>query len=291
MLRTAFAVFFAIAAFAADLELRVMTFNVRNEGDRGANAWSNRRPLLAEVIESFRPDVVGMQESSGDNQLKELDSAVPGLRLVQIEGQGQGRRNSILYRTARLKVHSAGIFWYSDTPGEFSKHWGNTYPRSCTWVRFIDTQSGRAFYHFNTHFDHESENSRRRSAEMLTKRIAERTSKDVFIVTGDFNSGEATAVQKYLRGGTMQHIEGGTPARGNPAPLTDTFRVDQPQATEVGTSHPFNGKTSGIKIDYIFAHGHFEVVSAAIVTTSRDGLYPSDHFPVTAVLRYFDPCE
>ena len=41
----------SIAALAAaqtkELELRVMTFNARNEGDRGRNAWVNRRPLVA----------------------------------------------------------------------------------------------------------------------------------------------------------------------------------------------------------------------------------------------------
>jgi endonuclease/exonuclease/phosphatase family metal-dependent hydrolase len=269
------------------LELRVMTFNVRNESqDTGANAWAKRRPLVAQVIGSFKPDVVGMQESSGDNQLRDLDSSLEGLRLVNIEGQGQGRRNSILYRAGRFDVSSAGIFWYSNTPDTFSTHWGNSYPRSCTWVRFVEKGSGRAFYHFNTHLDHISENSRLRSIQMLTSRIASRKNKDPFVVTGDFNSHESSAVVKYLKGGTVQDVDA-VEIPGNPVPFVDSFRVARPDATDVGTSHPFSGKTSGRKIDYVFAQGSFQVLSADIVTTNDNGFYPSDHFPVTAVLRFF----
>lgn len=264
---------------------------MRNESqDTGPNAWANRRPVVAQVLTSFEPDLVGLQESSGDNQLRDLDSAVPGLRLLQIEEQGQGRRNSILYRTERFSVHSAGIFWYSNTPEVFSTHWGNSYPRSCTWARFVHKQSERSFYHFNTHLDHISENSRLRSIEMLTRRISERKYKDPFLVTGDFNSPEGSAVVKYLKGGTIQSVDN-TPVPPNPAPLVDTFRIAQPEATDVGTSHPFNGKTTGGKIDYVFAHGHFQVVSAEIVRANREGLYPSDHFPVTLVVRYFGGCD
>jgi endonuclease/exonuclease/phosphatase family metal-dependent hydrolase len=264
-----------------------MTFNVRNESqDTGANAWAKRRPLVAQVINSFNPDVVGLQESSGDNQLRELDSLSPGLRLVIVQDQGQGRRNSILYRTGRFAVNAAGIFWYSNTPDVFSTHWGNSYPRSCTWVRFIEKGTGRAFYHFNTHLDHESENSRLRSIQMLTTRIAARKHRDPFMVTGDFNSHESSAVLRYLRGGAIQDVDG-VEMPANPVPLVESFRVARPDATDVGTSHPFNGKTSGRKIDYVFTHGSFQVQSAEIVTTNDNGFYPSDHFPVTAVLRLF----
>ena len=43
--------------------------------------------------------------------------------------------------------------------------------------------------------------------------------------------------------------------------------------------------TTGPKIDYILVPPGAEVIDAAIVRTSRDGRYPSDHFPVTATVR------
>jgi endonuclease/exonuclease/phosphatase family metal-dependent hydrolase len=41
----------------------------------------------------------------------------------------------------------------------------------------------------------------------------------------------------------------------------------------------------GPKIDYVFVRPETDVLSAEIVRTSRDGRYPSDHFPVTARIR------
>ena len=66
----------------------------------------------------------------------------------------------------------------------------------------------------------------------------------------------------------------------------DTFRVAHPSAAPVGTFTGFKfGQVSGEKIDHIFASAEWEVVEAAIVRTDRNQRYPSDHFPVTAVLR------
>ena len=273
------------------MELRVMTFNVRNEHqDTDQNAWVNRRSMVADVLRTLQPDVVGLQESSGDIQLAELDKAVPGLRLLTIDGQDQGRRNSILYRTDRFTVDSAGIFWYSDTPEVFSTHWGNSYPRSCTWARFVEAETGGGFYHFNTHLDHKSENSRRNSIQMLTKRIAGRSHKEPFVVTGDFNSGEDSVVVNYLKGGQIVDLKD-APILPNPVPLVDSFRAYHPDAHSVGTGHGFAGRRTGSKIDYVFISATIKVLEARIITTEEDSRYPSDHFPVTATVRLPDPSD
>jgi len=273
------------------MELQVMTFNVRNEHqDTDQNAWVNRRSMVADMLRTLQPDVVGLQESSGDIQLADLDKAVPGLRLLTIGGQDQGRRNSILYRTDRFTVDSAGIFWYSDTPEVFSTHWGNSYPRSCTWARFVEAETGGGFYHFNTHFDHKSENSRLNSIQMLTKRIAGRSYKEPFVVTGDFNSGEDSVVVNYLKGGQIVDLED-APSPPNLVPLVDSFRAYHPDAHSVGTGHGFTGRRTGSKIDYVFIPATVKVLEARIITTEEDSRYPSDHFPVTATVRLPDPSD
>lgn len=46
-------------------QLKLMTFNVRNlHGDDGTvNSWDNRKDRAVSVINSFGPDIVGMQEA------------------------------------------------------------------------------------------------------------------------------------------------------------------------------------------------------------------------------------
>jgi endonuclease/exonuclease/phosphatase family metal-dependent hydrolase len=71
------------------------------------------------------------------------------------------------------------------------------------------------------------------------------------------------------------------------AEFRDSFRVRQPGATEVGTFNGFKtGQTGGEKIDFVFVEPGTEVLDAAIVRSSREGRYPSDHFPVTARIRF-----
>jgi endonuclease/exonuclease/phosphatase family metal-dependent hydrolase len=69
-------------------------------------------------------------------------------------------------------------------------------------------------------------------------------------------------------------------------PFLDTFRVVRPQEKTVGTFSGFKfGNVEGDKIDYILVQPGTEVMSADIVRFTRDGRYPSDHFPVVARVR------
>ena len=89
------------------------------------------------------------------------------------------------------------------------------------------------------------------------------------ILTGDFNSGEDNrAIQTILTSG-----------------LVDTYRKLHAKRNDEGTFHEFKGKRDGEKIDFIFVSKDFAVKGSDIVHTSYKGLYPSDHFPVTAVVE------
>jgi endonuclease/exonuclease/phosphatase family metal-dependent hydrolase len=252
--------------------LTVMTFNIRygtaNDGD---NHWLKRRDRLFDLLREQQADIVGLQEAL-HGQIEEILAAVPGYDYVGV-GRSDGRRAgeyaAILYRTARLKARRSDTFWFSDTPGVVkSTSWGNQIERICTWAYFEDRE-GPAFYVYNVHLDHLSQPSRERSVALLLERIAARDPKAPAVVTGDFNAGEANpAAQAMLAG------------------FRDSFRLLHPGVAEVGTFNGFKpGQTGGDKIDFVFVEPGTEVLEAAIVRSSLDGRYPSDHFPVTARLR------
>ena len=265
--------------------LTVVTFNIRyGTANDGENHWTRRRAQLFEVLRSEAADLVGLQEALRF-QIDEILAAVPGYGVVGVgrdDGKARGEMSAILFRTARFHVAESGTFWFSDTPEiPGSATWGNRITRISSWARFIDTD-GRGFYHFNLHLDHESQPSRERSTALLLARIgARRVAGEPVIVTGDFNVGE---------GNPALHTLVGAPGRAATAPppaFADTFRVLYPEEREVGTFTGFEyGKTSGEKIDYVLVQPGTEVISAGIVRTSRDGRYPSDHFPVVARVRF-----
>ena len=262
----------------AELVVKVLSFNIRyGTAADGVNAWPHRRHLVFEVIRSGAYDFVGLQEALRF-QLDEIAAAVPGYAEIGVgrtDGRSQGEHSSILFRTDRWTVDQAGTFWLSDTPSvPGSKSWGNHIPRVVTWARFIEKRSGRALFVFNTHFDHQSLPSRIRSAELLTRRIQQRHPADPVIVTGDFNAVETEQTIRRL----LQQRAG--------IRLRDTYRMLHPEpGAEEATFHAFRGVRSGRRIDYVFASEEFDVQRAAIVRTSEAGRYPSDHYPVEAILR------
>ena len=260
--------------------LTVVTFNIRygtaNDGD---NHWTRRREFLFDVVKEQKADLVGLQEALA-SQIDEIVAAVPGYAVVGVgrdDGRAAGEFSAILFRTGRLRVAESGTFWFSDTPTvPGSRSWGNTITRIATWARFID-RDGRGFWHFNLHLDHQSQPSRVRSTELLARRIADRPlSNEPVVVTGDFNVGEDNPAIHHLVGAPG----------GSTGTLVDTFRVLHKDAQEVGTFNGFKfGSTTGPKIDDVLVQPGTEVPAAAIVRTSRDSRYPSDHFPVTATVR------
>lgn len=258
------------------VELRVMTFNIRyGTADDGANAWPGRRTLVGDVITAFGPSVLGVQEALAF-QLEELDALLPGYGRVGVgrdDGMEAGEFSAIFYDRARLEVVSEGTFWFSESPSEpGSTAWGATIPRICSWARFRERASGRTFFVYNNHWDHQAQESRERSAALLLDRIGARVpAGDPVIVTGDFNAGEDNPAFRLLVGDADR--------------LRDTFRLLHASDTVVGTFNGFEGTADGPKIDAILASPEWAVLSSAIDRTEVAGRYPSDHFPVTAVLR------
>jgi len=264
--------------------LRVMSFNIRYDtANDGPNAWRRRREMVFGLLRAERPDVAGLQEVL-HAQFEDLANALPEygrLGVGRDDGKTAGEYAAILYRRERFRVEEQGTFWLSDTPevpGSIS--WGNGCTRVCTWARLFDRQSGRAFYFYNTHLDNVSALSREKGARLIAQRIAARSHRDPFILTGDLNVGENDPPLLFLKG------EGsGQSGAQSPVPMRDTFRVLHPDAADVGTYHAFGGERGGAKIDYILAPAGIQINEAAIPHTQQDGRYPSDHFPVTALIR------
>ncbi len=262
-------------AAAQPQDLRVMSFNIRyGTAQDGQNHWDLRKDFLVETIAEENPDVIGVQEAL-HAQLQFLLEQLPAYAMLGVgrdDGKTAGEYTAILYRKARLSVQDSDTFWFSDTPSVVaSTSWGNKITRICTWARF--TVDGRApLYVYNVHLDHQSQPSRERSAKLLRERIEARQPKAPFVVTGDFNAGESNAAVATMTADGF---------------ALDTFRVLHKDAQPVGTFSGFEAqRVDGEKIDYVFVSPDLTVEEAAIVRTARSGRTPSDHFPVTARVRW-----
>jgi endonuclease/exonuclease/phosphatase family metal-dependent hydrolase len=275
----------ADALGAGELELRIMSFNIRyGSANDGENHWNNRKEMVFDVIRNHPSDFIGLQEALRF-QIDAIRQAHPvygEIGVAREDGIIDGEYSCVLYRTDRFGVGESGTFWFSDTPEVAgSNTWGNACVRICSWARLIETKTGKAFYIFNLHLDHVSQPSREKSAVLLSERIENRRFKEPFVVTGDFNAGENNQVITYLKGQIDVEGPNGSKAK-TPVPMVDTFRVLYPKVKDVRTSHGFRGGKQGNKIDYILVPPGTKVLEAQILYDNVDGRYPSDHYPVTA---------
>jgi endonuclease/exonuclease/phosphatase family metal-dependent hydrolase len=281
----------SLSAFGA--ELTVATFNIRyaSGADRGDRSWSERKAVVVEAIRKMNPDVFGVQEALG-RQMNDLAASLPDYEPFGV-GRDNGKRwgefSAIFYRTERLArdPDEGGTFWYSDTPEKAgSKGWGNEVVRICTWSRLIDKESGKGFYLFNTHWDHQSQPSREKAARLLAQRIEarKRTSEPV-IVTGDFNATETNPGVAYLIGREVELAGGEGPERWK-NPLRSSFLELHPDEPNRRTFNGWQGDKEGQSmIDHILVSPEWLVKRARIEYYQRDGILPSDHYPVVAVIE------
>jgi endonuclease/exonuclease/phosphatase family metal-dependent hydrolase len=270
-------------ADGAELDVRVMSFNIRyGTAADGENRWDVRKEFLAETVQAFAPDLLGTQETLGF-QRDFLAAAMPGygsLGVGRDDGDQSGEMMAIYYREDRFERLEEGHFWLSETPDVVgSKSWDSSLPRMVTWVRLRDRRQEKSppVLFLNTHFDHRGPEARLESARLLRRQTEKLGQGCRVIVTGDFNAGEESAPYQALFG----------EVDGNPSPLVDTYRVvhSEKQHAE-GTFSGFRADaTSGPRIDWIGVTRNWQILSADIDRTARDGRTPSDHFPITAVLR------
>lgn len=261
----------ALALLVA-VPLHVMTFNVRyGTADDGPDRWEVRRPRALEMLKRRHPDLLGVQEALAF-QVDEMAKAggyVP-VGVGRDDGRSAGEFSAILYDPRRLRLLRSDTFWLSPTPSVVaSKGWGNNVVRVCTWAFFRDLGSGREFYHFNTHLDHQSQLSREKGIALILERIAACDPKAPVIVTGDFNVGEKNPVQAQMRAAGFQ----------------DTFRVLHPETEDVVTFNGWRENPTGDKIDYVFIDGKAKATEASIVRDQKDGRWVSDHMPVVATVE------
>lgn len=271
----------SIAAVTRADDLRVMSFNVRyGTASDGENHWDRRKDFLVETVQTFDPDLLGTQETLGFQRdyLAEKLTGYEAIGVGRDAGDERGEMTAVLFRKARFDKHAAGHFWLSETPDvPGSKSWDTSLTRMVTWVKLRDRKATPPIdlYFFNTHFDHRGEVARHESARLIRQQIVTLAGELPTVLTGDFNAGEGSPPYQAL------FVEDG------PGRLVDAYRQKHfEQQPAEGTFSGFVAtQTQGARIDWIACSPQWKVVEAEIDRTAREGRTPSDHFPVTAILR------
>ena len=256
--------------------IKVMSFNIRyGLANDGVNHWNNRRQLALARIHAFAPDLLGLQECRDDAQADFVRSNLPDYHFFGVHRQGPGdtalEMAPLLFRRAAFELLDSGCFWLSETPETSgSRSWDSAYPRTASWARLACRSTGAELTYVNTHFDYIPA-AIAGNARCLRHWLEQISRTTPLIVTGDFNADKESDAYRLLTGDNM---------------LIDAFRVVHPQWKDEATFHAFGRQEERTPIDWILVSGHFRVVNARIDRSREGKLFPSDHYPITAVLDW-----
>jgi len=247
--------------------LTVMSFNIRNNCDKGTESWEMRIVNLVPLVKNADPDLIGFQEVLHPQyldlvqQFAEYDSVGIG----RDDGINEGERAAIFYKKDRFTLLESGDFWLSQTPNKPSFGWDAACIRICTYAKLQDNKTQKIFTHFNTHLDHAGQTAMYEGAKLVREAVLK--SDAPAFITGDFNVREQSEPYKIM-------TQNG---------LADA-KYAAKSSMSYGTFHgykPREDMSSRSPIDYVFfMNGKFEVKSYEVLVNGSEGKYTSDHYPV-----------
>lgn len=246
--------------------LKLMTFNVRLDVDKGCNDFELRKHRIAELINKEKPDAVGFQEAT-NRMREELSDMLEGYYIVGCgrEKTYRGESACVAYRKDKFELLKLDNFWLSATPSVAGSRYGEDQspcPRVTTALLLVEKRDGKPFWLLNTHLDHVGSTARLLAVVQLMQFISEQNAPCVLM--GDFNAGPTS---KEIRAVTQN----------------ETLRlVDVTEAIN-GSFHNFGKMIPMSKIDYIFTNLPCDAEkSYACPDEAKDGTYYSDHLAICA---------
>jgi endonuclease/exonuclease/phosphatase family metal-dependent hydrolase len=276
-----------VALFCCSLSLfaqynasvNVLTYNIRYANpDDAPNTWAARKAKVFNLIQQAEPDVFGLQEAL-KGQVADIETAFKAFTRIGVgrdNGKDSGEYSPIFYKTKKYNLHASGSFWLSQTPSQpGSLGWDAACNRVVTWIHLEDRKTGNEFFVFCTHFDHKGQEARRNSAKLLIDAVDSLSAGLPVIVLGDFNASPVSEPYQLIT----------YPA--NPLHLIDARTIC---AVANGPDYTYTGfkvdAIQGERIDYIFLKGITLVDLYSVNPENNGEYYPSDHLPVSAVLRF-----
>ena len=254
---------------SADGEVRIMSYNVRclSPLDLGKKNWFYRADLIIDCIGNESPNVIGFQEATKWQYDYLCDTLIGFDSVITYRDEAFNSEGCpIFYRTDLYSLIDKGSFWLSETPDVMSKDWDAAHYRICSYVILKDNATEKEFVVFNTHLDHVSDEARINGIGVVLDKIAEFGGLPA-ILMGDLNAEEYTETYRSA---------------------TEFFLDAKYQTEHTMTSCTFQKWGEALDrdcIDYVMVSSTgFTVNSYKVATDTYDGIYTSDHFPLSVSL-------
>ena len=246
-------------------EITVMSYNVlcRVGGEHGLPKRYNG---VVQTILHEKPDSFGLQEAHElwRGPLKRDLRGVYGIACDRGRVFGVHEGTPIFYLKEKFDLVKEGVFWLSERPGVASMGWDAACPRIAGWAVLRDKETGFTYAHFNTHLDHKGQVAMANGARLMADRVNALGLPTV--LTGDLNAGPGSRPMEYLALGGLTDLR---------------FAAAE---SDTGVTHHGYRDCTGV-IDYVYANHYLRGAKQfKVIRDEYDGMWPSDHFAVSATL-------
>ena len=278
---------------------KICNYNIRYYNGSGNSAihWPNRKEKVFEMIRRHEMDVCGIEEIT-KYQSPDFISTLTEYEYVGY-GRDNGKENSagasgeqtgIIYKKDRYVKMDQGRFFLSKTPYKVSKVSNSDFNRLVAWIKLKDRTSGKEFFFFSTHFNHNytavKVQVRTDQAEIAINEVPKIAGDLPYFFAGDFNC-EITepAYEMLSTRWTDAFIAMGDNAIG-------AYVCNEEQQTLYPTQCAWEGNTytglyssddkSPKRIDLVLFDASRAEITSYFADNDDMGLekYPSDHLPV-----------
>lgn len=248
--------------------MQIVTFNIRCDyGQDGNNNFVYRKDLITKKIKEEQPDILCFQEVL-PHVAEWLKTSLTEYYVIGCgrDSKLENEQTCIAYRRDLYNMVKMEVFWLSDTPEIPGSRFINQSecPRTCTVLYLQEIRTAKVFRVYNTHLDHICSDARVQGLSLIMDRISKANYLgDIpFILAGDFNAFPDSEELALLA--------------NNESFYDCTKKLE-------GTFHDY-GRIEEEKIDYIIAHKAFTCKAAVRWMDCTEGVYLSDHYPVSVVL-------
>lgn len=236
----------------------------------GIQCWEMRKELLANVVNSYSPLLVGTQEGR-KTQLHDFSQLLPEHTICTGHRQWIEDR---MYPTIFLRPQinaTSGDVWLSNTPlVPGSRLPQSSFPRLMTWVRFKIYE--RSIITVNMHIDHMNSETRLAQIQIAAEELKKlKSTNDSLIIMGDFNDSPNSVVRNKL-------------IQSFPELYDPWLALNKNEET---SHHSFTGiHSQGQRIDWILLDQSIKCQDIFLEKTKSDHIWPSDHFPLVCKIKF-----
>lgn len=232
------------------------------------NNWVNRRYAYYAMVNTMQPALMGVQECQ-NSQRNDILNNCPAYGCVgrSRDNSSNGEQVAIFYRKDLVSISDWGTFWLTETPNTVSKHPAAGHYRCATWAKVLHIQTGKEFYHINTHLD--LTDVRGFEMDVIMSFIGSNCGDYPVVMTADWNTTDDDSIFDEMYQSFVN-------AR-NTAVTGDAY----------GTFNGFSNANSSTRIDHVFYRGFSSCAKFITVRQSWEGhKFISDHYPVYAILKF-----